>query len=63
MCHIKDIIKEYRRFDSRQLTAPPRDGLSRLPEDCFSIWVVEAPEVLAPDLAEQRPFEDEILRL
>ncbi|KAG6999498.1 hypothetical protein G7Y79_00034g069210 [Physcia stellaris] len=58
-----DIIKEYRRFDNRQLTAPPRDGLSRLPEDCFSIWVVEAPEVLAPDLAEQRPFEDEILKL
>ncbi|KAL8652976.1 MAG: hypothetical protein Q9210_002368 [Variospora velana] len=58
-----DIIKEYRRFDTNQLVAPPKDVIVRLPDKCFSIWIVEAPEILPPDLAEQRPLEDQILEL
>ncbi|KAL8735772.1 MAG: hypothetical protein Q9166_000636 [cf. Caloplaca sp. 2 TL-2023] len=60
---MKDIIKEYRRFDTNHLVAPPRDVIARLPDKCFSIWVVEAPPILPPDLAEQRPLEDHILEL
>lgn len=60
---MKDIIKEYRRFDANQLMPPPMEVLSRLPDECFSIWVVEAPPLLPPDLAEQRPLEDQILEL
>ncbi|KAL8975099.1 MAG: hypothetical protein Q9197_000678 [Variospora fuerteventurae] len=58
-----DIIKEYRRFDTNQLVAPPKDVIVRLPDKCFSIWIVEAPAILPPDLAEQRPLEDQILEL
>ncbi|KAI4268225.1 MAG: hypothetical protein LQ337_007965 [Flavoplaca oasis] len=58
-----DIIKEYRRFDTDQLVAPPKDVIVRLPDECFSIWVVEAPPLGPPDLAEQRPLEDRILEL
>ncbi|KAL8670233.1 MAG: hypothetical protein Q9168_005222 [Polycauliona sp. 1 TL-2023] len=58
-----DIIKEYRRFDTNQLVAPPKDVIVRLPNECFSIWVVEAPSLVPPDLAEQRPLEDQILEL
>ncbi|KAL8770394.1 MAG: hypothetical protein Q9209_003820 [Squamulea sp. 1 TL-2023] len=58
-----DIIKEYRRFDTHQLVAPPKDVIVRLPAECFSIWVVEAPPIIPPDLAEQRPLEDQILEL
>ncbi|KAL8885843.1 MAG: hypothetical protein Q9215_006354 [Flavoplaca cf. flavocitrina] len=58
-----DIIKEYRRFDTDQLIAPPKDVIVRLPDECFSIWVVEAPPLGPPDLAEQRPLEDRILEL
>ncbi|KAL8980954.1 MAG: hypothetical protein Q9177_005726 [Variospora cf. flavescens] len=59
----KDIIKEYRRFDTNQLVAPLKDVIVRLPDKCFSIWIVEAPPILPPDLAEQRPLEDQILEL
>ncbi|KAI4256860.1 MAG: hypothetical protein L6R42_005986 [Xanthoria sp. 1 TBL-2021] len=58
-----DIIKEYRRFDTNQLVAPPKDVIVRLPDECFSIWVVDAPPLVPPDLAEQRPLEDQILEL
>ncbi|CAL8584243.1 hypothetical protein XPA_009848 [Xanthoria parietina] len=58
-----DIIKEYKRFDTSQLVAPPKEVIVRLPDECFSVWVVEAPPLVPPDLAEQRPLEDQILEL
>ncbi|CAF9925233.1 MAG: hypothetical protein HETSPECPRED_005781 [Heterodermia speciosa] len=58
-----DIIKEYKRFDSNQLTAPPKDVVLRLPDKCFSIWIPDAQPLLPPDLVEQRPLEDQILEL
>ncbi|KAI4113082.1 MAG: hypothetical protein LQ345_005869, partial [Seirophora villosa] len=58
-----DIINEYKRFNTEQLVAPPKDVIARLPDKCFSIWVVEAPPILPPDLAEQRPLEDQILEI
>ena len=60
---LKDIIKEYKRFDSNQLAAPPQDVICRLPAKCFLIWVVEASPLLPPDLAERRPLEEQILEL
>ncbi|KAL9123885.1 MAG: hypothetical protein Q9217_006727, partial [Psora testacea] len=59
----KDIIKEYRRFDSNQLLAPPKGAVSLLPNEYFSIWVVEAQPLRPPDLAEQRHPEEQILEL
>ncbi len=57
-----EIMEEYKRFEVR-LVAPPLDFITRLPDDCFSIWIVEAPSVQPPDLAEQRTLEDKILQL
>lgn len=59
----KDVIKEYRRFDTKQLVAPPKDVITRLPDKCFSVWVVEAPPLQPADLSEQRPLEEQILEL
>lgn len=58
-----DIVEEYKRFNSGLLVAPPLDTIVLLPDECFSIWVVEAPPVRPPDLAEQRALEDKILQL
>ena len=57
------IVEEYRRFDRRLLVAPPTNDITRLPDSCFSIWVVEVPPVRAPDLSEERILEDKILEL
>ncbi|KAL9046609.1 MAG: hypothetical protein Q9214_000594 [Letrouitia sp. 1 TL-2023] len=58
-----DVIQEYKRFDSNQLIAPPKEVISRLPDSCFSIWVAEPESLLPPNLAEQRPLEDQILEM
>lgn len=57
-----NIVEEYRRFETRRLVAPPSKDIIRLPDNCFSIWVVEA-SPRPPDLAEERPLEDKILEL
>lgn len=59
----KKLVNEYRRFESGNLIAPPLDVISRLPDDCFLIWIVQAPIVRPPDLAEQRPLEDRLLEV
>ena len=59
----RNIIEEYRRFETRRLVAPPSDDITRLPDDCFSIWVAEAPPIRPAALAEERPLEDKILEL
>ncbi|KAL8813033.1 MAG: hypothetical protein Q9223_007148, partial [Gallowayella weberi] len=58
-----DLIKEYTRFEANQLAAPHWDVIARLPDECFSIWVVEASPLLPAGLSEQRPLEDQILEL
>lgn len=58
-----NIVEEYRRFETRRLIAPPSNDINRLPDSCFTIWVVEAPPLRPPDLAEERPLEDKILEL
>lgn len=58
-----DIIREYRRFDSERLVAPAIDVIIILPNECFSIWIVETPLVRPLKLTEQRPLEDKILQL
>lgn len=64
MRELKDDIREqFLRFDAGQLATPPADAVYRLPESCFSTWVVEEDLLHPPDLAEQRPFEEKILEL
>ena len=58
-----DIRDQFRRFDRGHLVAPSSEILSRLPDSCFSIWVVEETSPRPPDLAEQRPLEEKILEL
>lgn len=60
---MQDIIREYKRFESNQLIEPPKDALSILPDECFAIWVVEAQPLGPPNLAVQRPLEEQILEL
>jgi hypothetical protein len=59
----KKIVNEYRRFESNSLIPPPTDDISRLPDDCFLIWIAQAPTIRPPDLAEQRPLENLILEV
>ncbi|KAI4181527.1 MAG: hypothetical protein LQ346_006756 [Caloplaca aetnensis] len=56
-----DMIKEFKRFHANELVPPPQDVVARLPDKCFSIWVVKAPALLPPDLAEERPLESQPL--
>ncbi|KAI4156687.1 MAG: hypothetical protein L6R39_001053, partial [Caloplaca ligustica] len=58
-----DIIREFKRFDANELVPPPQDAIAQLPDKCFSIWVVKAPSLLPADLAEERPFESQVLEL
>ena len=59
----KKLANEYKRFESGNLIAPPPDVISRLPDDCFLVWKVQAPTIRPPDLAEPRPLEDPILEV
>lgn len=59
----QDMIKEFKRFHANELVPPPQDVVARLPDKCFSIWVVKAPALLPPDLAEERPLESQLLEL
>jgi hypothetical protein len=59
----KKLLNEYKRFESQSLIAPPPDIISRLPDECFLIWIAQAPTIRPPDLAEQRPLEDLILEI
>ena len=64
MRELKDDIRDqFLRFDAGKLFAPPLDTISRLPDSCFAIWVVEERPPRPPDLAEQRLFEEKILEL
>ena len=57
------IVREYRRFDSNQLRAPPKETIIRLPDQCFTIWAKKAPPLRPPDLAERRHEEEFVLEL
>lgn len=64
MRELKDDIRDqFLRFDAGDLIAPSADAVSRLPDSCFAIWIVEEESLRPPDLAEQRPFEEKILEL
>ena len=58
-----DIRDEFKRFDDACLVAPDLSTLSRLPDECFSIWISENSSIAPPNLAEQRPLEDKVLEL
>ena len=58
-----EIIRECRRFETKQLVAPSNDAIIRLPDQCFSIWAKPDPPLEVPDLTEPRPLEDLILKL
>ena len=58
-----DIRDQFRGFETGHLMAPSYEVLLRLPDSCFSVWVIEESPVRPLDLAEQRPFEEKILEL
>ncbi len=58
-----DIRGQFKRFDAGYLVTPDLSIVSRLPDECFSIWIIENASLLPPNLAEQRSLEDKILEL
>lgn len=56
------IVEQCRRFQTDSLKPPPLENITRLPDDCFTIWIFEAPP-LQPHLAEARALEEKILDL
>lgn len=57
-----EVMEQCRRFETGRLIPPPLDNITRLPDDCFTIWIFEAPPV-QPHLAEARALEEKILDL
>lgn len=51
------------RFQEGGLPEPPLETLSRLPDNCFSIWVHEQSSPRPAALTEHRPSEEKILEL
>ena len=60
---MQSIVNEYRRIRLGQLIPPEDDAISRLPEACFSIWMVDHDTVGLPVLADERISEEKILEL
>ncbi|MCJ1405221.1 hypothetical protein MMC11_008448 [Xylographa trunciseda] len=58
-----NILREYRRFDSGQLTSPNTDVIERLQEHCFSIWVEDHGKDVVPTLTDERASEEKILEI
>lgn len=56
------VVEQCRRFQTDSLKPPPLENLTRLPDDCFTIWIFEPPP-LQPHLAEARAMEEKILVL
>ena len=64
MRELEDRVKDqFVRFDEGGLLRPPPDILSRLPDNCFSIWVDEGSSPRPAALTEHRPSEEKILEL
>lgn len=57
-----EVMEQCRRFETNSLKPPPLDNITRLPDECFTIWIFEAPP-LQPHLAEARALEEKILDL
>lgn len=57
-----EVMEQCRRFETQRLLPPPLDNITRLPDDCFTIWIFEATPV-QPHLAEARALEEKILDL
>ena len=58
-----EVRKQLVRFQQGDLLTPPADQLSRLPDDCFTIWVEWEPSPRPTALTEHRPSEERILEL
>jgi len=61
-CSTQDISNEYKRFQSGQLVKPEDDIISRLPKDCFSIWIVDEATDW-PLLTDEGFLEEKILEM
>ncbi|KAL8735933.1 MAG: hypothetical protein Q9166_000495 [cf. Caloplaca sp. 2 TL-2023] len=58
-----EIKGQFRRFDMHQLVRPPNEDILQLPDEYYSIWVDEEPQLRSLDLAEQRPLEEKIIEI
>ena len=59
----KNVLREYRRFDSGQLFSPNIDVIARLQEHCFSIWIDDHGTEVVPTLTDERPSEEKLLEI
>ena len=58
-----NILFEYHRFNSRQLTSPGNEVISRLEDHAFSIWIEDNSTEVVPTLTDERPSEEKILEI
>ncbi|MCJ1286909.1 hypothetical protein MMC26_006255 [Xylographa opegraphella] len=58
-----NILREFRRFDSGQLTSPNIEVIARLQEPCFSIWLDDHGTDVVPTLTDERPSEEKLLEI
>ena len=58
----QDIINEYKRLQSGQLVKPEDDIISRLPKDCFLIWIADEATDW-PLLTDEGFLEEKILEM
>lgn len=58
-----NILFEYHRFNSGQLTSPGNDVISRLEDHAFSIWIEDQSTEVVPTLMDERPSEEKILEI
>ena len=58
-----DIRGQFKRFDAGSLEVPDLSVVSRLPDDCFSVWLIDTASLPPPNLAEERSLEEKILEL
>lgn len=58
-----NILFEYHRFNSGQLTSPGNEVISRLEDHAFSIWIEDQSTEIVPTLMDERPSEEKILEI
>ncbi|MCJ1391149.1 hypothetical protein MMC18_004011 [Xylographa bjoerkii] len=59
----KNILREFRRFESAQLTSPSTDVIERLQEHCFCIWIEDHGTDVLPTLTDERASEEKLLEI
>ena len=59
----KNILQEYFRIDTGQITSPSTDVIARLQEHCFAIWIDDHGSEVLPTLTDARASEEKLLEM